>query len=93
MKASYVKTQLPLVSVLILNVNGLSHLDTCLKSVMVTDYPNLEIILVDNGSTDRSVDYVAKNYPNVKIITNGKNLGFAAGNNVGIKKTKGDYEL
>ena len=93
MKASYDKTQLPLVSVLILNVNGLSHLDTCLKSVMMTNYPNLEVVLVDNGSTDRSVDYVAKNYPNVKIITNGKNLGFAAGNNVGIKKAKGDYVI
>lgn len=85
--------QSPLVSIIILNLNGLKHLDTCLKSVLMTTYPNLEVILVDNASTDGSVEYVTKRYPSVRIIKNNKNLGFAAANNIGIRATRGDYVI
>ena len=87
------ENQSPLVSIIVLNVNGLKHLDTCLKSVTMTTYSNLEVIMVDNGSTDGSVEYVNKRYPSVKIIKNNRNLGFAAANNIGIGVTRGDYVI
>jgi len=86
----------PLVSIVILNFNGLKYLKAllkeCLDSVLKTDYPNLEILFVDNGSTDGSSDFVRKNYsPNIKIVQNRRNLGFAEGFNTGIRATKGKY--
>jgi glycosyltransferase involved in cell wall biosynthesis len=56
----------PLVSVIVLNYNGKRHLKTCLDSILRADYPNFEIILVDNASTDGSVEWVTKNYPHIK---------------------------
>ena len=70
-------TMLPKLSVMILNYNGLRWLPTCLSSVARTDYADLDVYLVDNGSADGSVDYVQKNFPWVKVIPNKKNLGFA----------------
>ncbi|MEM5853679.1 MAG: glycosyltransferase family 2 protein [Candidatus Aenigmatarchaeota archaeon] len=85
----------PLVSVVILNYNGLKYLGDiikeCLDSVLNSNYPNLEIIFVDNGSIDGSVDFVAKNYPKIKIIRNKTNLGFSEGFNAGIRASKGKY--
>ncbi|MEM2292096.1 MAG: glycosyltransferase family 2 protein [Nitrososphaerota archaeon] len=85
----------PLVSVVILNYNGLKHLGDrlkdCLDSVLNSNYPNLDIIFVDNGSTDGSADFVAKNYPKIKVIRNRCNLGFSEGFNTGIRASKGKY--
>ncbi|MEM2292822.1 MAG: glycosyltransferase family 2 protein [Candidatus Aenigmatarchaeota archaeon] len=85
----------PLVSVVILNYNGLNYLGDvltdCLDSVLNSNYPNLEIIFVDNGSTDGSADFVAKNYPKIKVIRNRCNLGFSEGFNTGIRASKGKY--
>lgn len=81
----------PLVSIIILNYNGEEYLDDCLSSVMGQSYPNMEIIFVDNCSTDRSVDFVKKNFKSVKVIKNSGNFGFAKGNNVGIVNAKGEY--
>ena len=86
-------SKLPLVSVIILNLNGLEHLEVCLDSVHATKYPNFEILLIDNNSSDSSVEYVKNNYPNVKIIKNDKNLGFAAANNIGINFAQGEYVI
>src|SRR5262249_15537487 len=52
-----------------------------------------ELIVADNGSTDGSVEYIRQTYPQVKIVENKANLGFAKGNNAGIKEAKGDYVL
>lgn len=79
------------VSVIILNWNGKQHLERCLSSVLRQTYPNFEVILVDNGSTDGSVEFVRERFPEVRIIRNEENLGFAAGNNVAINATQGDY--
>lgn len=81
----------PLVSIVIPNFNGKAHLGTCLSSLQNLTYRNFEIILVDNGSTDGSTEFVKVNYPNVKVLFNHKNLGFAEGCNVGMRNSKGEY--
>ncbi len=85
--------ELPFVSVIVLNYNGKGYLHTCLSSLCNLNYPAqlYEILLVDNGSEDGSVDYVKKHFPRVKVIESSVNLGFAGGNNLGIGKATGDY--
>jgi GT2 family glycosyltransferase len=80
----------PLVSLIILNWNGIECIDECLKSVLKTDYDKIEIIVVDNGSTDGSLDKIGK-YPGIKILALKENLGYAAGNNFGFKQAKGCF--
>lgn len=81
----------PLVSVVVLNYNGKIYLERCLSSLLNQTYPYVEIILVDNASSDGSVDFVRARFLTVKTIENEKNLGFAAGNNVGIRIAQGKY--
>jgi len=81
----------PLVSIIILNYNGLKHLETCFSSIFKTNYPQFEVIFVDNGSTDRSVDFVKDNYPSARVIQNKRNMGVAFGYNLGIINAKGKY--
>lgn len=80
-----------LVSVVIPNWNGKRFLKDCLESLLKQDYPNLEVIISDNGSTDDSVVYIRENFPSVRIVENKKNLGFGGGVNAGIRAAKGDY--
>jgi len=77
--------QFPLVHIVLLNHNGKNHLEYCLPSLLATEYPNYSILLVDNGSTDGSVEYARENFPQVVIVQNEENLGWAGGNNVGIR--------
>ena len=84
-------TNLPLVSIIVLNYNGKHHLKTCLDSLLKTDYPNFEIILVDNGSSDGSVEFVAENYPKVKILRLEKNIYTAGGYMAGVLIASGKY--
>lgn len=79
----------PLVSIVILNWNGKRILKTCLQSLTHLAYSNYEIIVVDNASTDGSPEAARRDFPNVKVLVNEKNLGFAAGCNVGIRAAKG----
>ena len=60
-------------------------MSACLDSLRAQSHKGLEILVVDNGSKDGSVELVRENYPNVRLIQNGKNLGFAEGNNIGIR--------
>jgi GT2 family glycosyltransferase len=83
----------PLVSIIIVNFNGLQFLEPCLSSLMNQSCKNFEIILVDNGSSDGSADYVRNQFATVKIIETGKNLGFSGGTNTGIHAAKGEYIL
>ena len=80
-----------LVSVVVLNWNGKCFLQQCLASVTKTHYPNLEVVVVDNGSEDGSQSFVKRFYPNVTLIENKKNLGSAEGNNKGILEANGKY--
>jgi GT2 family glycosyltransferase len=83
----------PLVSVIILNYNGKKFLKNCIFSTLNTDYPNFEVILVDNASTDESIEiaqYFVK-HSNFKIISLEKNMGFSKGNNIGASHASGKY--
>lgn len=70
------------VSIIILNYNGLAYLKDCLTSLKAQTYPNFRIIVCDNASKDGSVEFLTKNFPDVTLIGNRENLGFAEGNNV-----------
>ncbi len=78
-------TELPLVAIIVLNWNAWEITSDCLESLKQLDYPNYKIIAVDNGSTDRSADRLSDRFPDVCLIRNKQNLGFAAGNNAGIR--------
>ena len=83
----------PDISVSIVNLNGEKYLKECLGSLKELNYPQdkLEIIVVDNGSTDSSLDIIKKDYPQVKLIENSKNMGFAYANNQAAKAASGEY--
>lgn len=78
-------------SVIIPNWNGESLLKDCLKSLREQTFTDFEIILVDNGSTDGSLEYVVSNFPGVKIVKLEKNFGFAKAINEGVKASRADY--
>jgi GT2 family glycosyltransferase len=84
---------LPTISIIVLNYNGKKYLNDCFFSLAKINYPTekLEVILVDNGSSDGSVDYVKLNYPWVKIVPLSRNYGFTGGNNRGVRFATGDY--
>ncbi len=82
-----------LVSIVLVNWNGKKWLKKCLDSLVAQTYKSVEIILVDNASTDGSLEYVKKYFPKVRIILNKKNLGLPKANNIGVSKSKGKYLL
>jgi GT2 family glycosyltransferase len=75
----------PQVGIVILNWNGRDVLQDCLRSISCLRYPRFEVILVDNGSKDGSREMLNRDYPDVPRIENEVNVGFAAGNNQGIR--------
>tara|TARA_Y100000741_G_scaffold347560_1_gene314982 strand:+ start:761 stop:1801 length:1041 start_codon:yes stop_codon:yes gene_type:complete len=80
-----------LVSIIVLNYNAGQLLLNCIDSLKKSTYSNLEIIVVDNISSDGSQTKCKEEFPNIKLIQNEKNLGYCGGNNIGIKEAKGDY--
>ena len=80
-----------LVSIIVLNYNAGQLLLNCVDSLKKSTYTNLEIIVVDNISSDGSQTKCKEKFPNIKLIQNEKNLGYCGGNNIGIKEAKGDY--
>ncbi|MBI1870778.1 MAG: glycosyltransferase family 2 protein [Chlamydiae bacterium] len=81
------------VSIVVVNWNGKSLLEKCLSSLFEGDDQNFEIIFVDNGSVDGSVDFVAGRFPQIKIVRNQSNLGFAIANNIGAQNASGAFLL
>ena len=80
-----------MISVIIVNWNKADLLDNCLKSLQKQTYKDFEVIVVDNGSTDGSVDLIKKVYPEVRLILLPENRGFSIGNNTGIKNSTSEY--
>jgi GT2 family glycosyltransferase len=83
----------PKVAVVILNWNGVEHLRKFLPYVVNSVWPNLEVIVGDNASTDGSVAYVAAAFPSVKIIENDRNYGFTGGYNRVLEQVEADYYI
>ena len=77
------------ISIITINFNGLS--DTCALMETIPFNDNLEVIVVDNASQNQEADTISKRFPQVKVIKSEKNLGFAGGNNLGIRAAKGKY--
>lgn len=80
-----------MITVIIPNRNGKQFLKTCLRSLRKQTLRDYQIIIVDNASTDGSVSFLIRNYPEVKLIKFSKNKGFAAAVNEGIKESQGEF--
>jgi GT2 family glycosyltransferase len=81
----------PLVSIVILNYNGVKYLQEFLPTVLATQYENYEVVVADNGSTDNSISFLQTTFPTVKIITSSSNEGFAGGYNWALKLVTAPY--
>jgi len=80
-----------MVSVIIPNWNGKDFIEGCLRSLRTQTFQDLEIIMVDNGSSDGSIELVKGSFPEVKVISLACNKGFSGAVNEGIRKTKGEF--
>lgn len=80
-------------SIIIVTWNALHHLKTYLPSVAATKYPEMEIIIADNASTDNTADWVREHYPDIRVETLKKNYGYCGGNNRAAEKATGDILL
>ena len=81
----------PLVSVIIPNYNGEAFIENCIDSLGNQSFRDFEIVVVDDGSTDRSVEIIQKKYPDIRLFINENNAGFDASVNRGIQNSRGDY--
>lgn len=81
----------PLVSIIILNYNGLEFLPRCLDSLSRTEYHPFEIIVADNGSTDGSLDLLRGSYPDVQILELEENWGYSGAYNRTVPQSNGKY--
>jgi GT2 family glycosyltransferase len=79
------------VSVILVNFNGMSHIDTCIASLLNQTYRHFEVIFVDNNSSDGSLQYAQNKSPQLIFVQNDKNLGYAGGINSGLAYATGDY--
>ena len=86
-----IKVLMPKVSILIVNWNGKHHLPDCLDSLALQTFRDFEVVLVDNGSTDGSLDFVRAHYPGVTLVPLDRNTGFSGGNNAALAAAQGEY--
>jgi len=76
---------MPLVYILVLNWNAYRHTISCVHSLLKLKYPNFKIVLIDNASGDNSEAFLRAEFPDIDFIQSGSNLGYAGGNNVGLR--------
>lgn len=81
----------PLVSIISVNFNQTAVTCAMLDSIRRQDYQNIEVFVVDNGSTESPEELLAFNYPEVRFIRSARNLGFAGGNNLAVRQARGEY--
>lgn len=86
-------TDAPVLSVVIPSWNTRDYLARCLETLDLARKPTTEVIVVENGSTDGSAEYVAEHWPHVRLIRNAENQGFARGSNQGLREARGRYVL
>jgi len=87
------KSRYPPVALIVLNWNGEKIIKDCLTSLLKTKYPNFRVVVVDNASTDKSVEIIKKHFRyKVDLIVNKENLGFPKGMNVGIRYVLKKYK-
>ncbi len=79
------------ITVVVVNWNGLEHLRACVPAVLAQDHPDFELVVVDNGSADGSVEWLRSAFPQVRLIGNDGNRGFAEATNQGIRATEGAF--
>lgn len=89
-RRDYRDAQCPLVSVIIVNMNGERHLEDLCQSLRSQTYSNFEVVFVDNGSKDASRETVARCLPDAKVVALDRNAGFAEANNIGLNASSGD---
>src|SRR3569623_1941984 len=86
-------TKTPLIYVVIVTYNGMKWVDKCLHDVLQSD-TNIKVVVIDNRSTDETVNFIKTNYPEIDLTETNENLGFGRANNIGIKqavKANADY--
>jgi GT2 family glycosyltransferase len=81
----------PRASIIVVSTNELHHLRDCMPSLARQSYREFEILLVDNGSTDGGPEYVERDFPSVRVLRNGANLGYVGANNRGFAEAVGEY--
>ena len=79
------------VSVIVVNYNGMPHLDACVSSILKQSYANFEVIFVDNDSSDESLEYARNKFPDLTFVANEENSGYPGGINSGLAYATGDY--
>lgn len=79
------------VSVIVVNFNGKPYVESCLRSILKQDFAHFEVILVDNKSSDSSLEFVRRMFPDLFVVANEKNLGYSGGINSGISHARGEY--
>ena len=83
----------PLVTAFVITCNRKESLARALRSLLASDYAELELLVVDNGSTDGTVETLAKDFPQGRVIRNVINLGTCVANNQGVKAAQGTYAI
>ena len=86
----------PSVLIVVVNFNGEEDTLACLHSLMQLEYSNYRVLIIDNGSKRSSAESIRTEFPKIPLIANNENLGFAAGNNIGLdhaKQLEYDYAL
>ncbi len=79
------------VVVIVPNWNGIGHLEACLRSLLAQEFADYAVILVDNGSRDGSLELVQREFPQVRVIANATNLGFATANNQAVRASRSEF--
>ena len=84
--------KLPFITLAVLTCNSLNRLKKVVNSYLMQNYPHMEIVVVDNGSTDGSIEFLEK-FKKIRLIKNKSNLGYQKGKNILVRASKGEYIL